>query len=42
MGNDYFYFVHSYVGCPKEDSFLIASAIYGDVKIPSIVGFGNI
>lgn len=40
--NDYFYFVHSYVGCPKEDSFLIASAIYDDIKIPSIVGFGNI
>ena len=36
--NDYFYFVHSYMGVPKNEKNVWAYSYYVDKKIPSIVG----
>ena len=36
-----FYFVHSYVICPQDESIVKASADYG-VKVPAIVQQGNV
>ena len=36
--NDYFYFVHSYMGVPKSEKHLLAYLYYANEKIPAIVG----
>ena len=36
--NDYFYFVHSYMGVPKSEKHLLAYSYYANEKIPAIVG----
>ena len=36
-----FYFVHSYVICPEDNSVIKAVADYG-IKVPSVVQFNNI
>ncbi|MCR5285773.1 MAG: imidazole glycerol phosphate synthase subunit HisH [Treponema sp.] len=36
-----FYFVHSYVICPKDSSVIKASADYG-IKVPSVIQKGNL
>lgn len=36
--NDYFYFVHSYIGKPKSENHLLAYSYYVNEKIPAIVG----
>lgn len=36
-----FYFVHSYVICPDDDSVIKASADYG-IKVPAVIQSGNI
>ena len=36
-----FYFVHSYVICPKDDSVIKATADYG-IKVPAVIQTGNI
>jgi imidazole glycerol-phosphate synthase subunit HisH len=36
-----FYFVHSYVICPKDDSVIKATADYG-IKVPAVIQSGNI
>ncbi len=36
-----FYFVHSYVICPEDDSVIKATADYG-IKVPAVIQSGNI
>jgi glutamine amidotransferase len=36
--SDFFYFVHSFMGVPRNDSHRIANCFYGDYKIAAIVG----
>ena len=36
--NDYFYFVHSYMGVPQNEKHLLAYSYYVNEKIPAIIG----
>ncbi|MFC0187465.1 imidazole glycerol phosphate synthase subunit HisH [Fictibacillus aquaticus] len=38
----YVYFVHSYVVSSADQEVTAASAIYGDVRVPAVVGRGNV
>lgn len=40
-GNSDFYFVHSYVICPEDDSVIKATADYG-IKVPCVIQSGNV
>ena len=39
---DYAYFVHSYMAIPNASEDRIADCYYGGLRIPAVIGYGNI